>query len=67
MSTVEIERSAMGLPVEERLHLARRLIESIGADQDEDAAVKEGVRRMEDMATGKVKGINLDEFLKRIG
>jgi putative addiction module component (TIGR02574 family) len=67
MSTIEIERSAMELPVEERLQLARRLIESISDSRTEEAAIDEGIRRLEDLATGKVKGIDLDDYLKRLG
>jgi putative addiction module component (TIGR02574 family) len=66
VSTTEIERSALQLPIEERLQLARRLVESIGDDDAAQAAIDEGVRRMEDLATGKVQGIELDEYLKRL-
>lgn len=67
MSTAEIEQSALQLPVEERLRLARRLVESIGEEPDESAAFEEGLKRLEDLASGKVAGIPLDEFLRRMG
>ncbi len=62
MSTTEIERSALELPVEERLQLARRLIESIGDSRAEEAAIAEGIRRIEDVASGKVRGLTEEEF-----
>jgi putative addiction module component (TIGR02574 family) len=67
MSTAEIEQSALLLPVEERLHLARRLVESIDDARVEQASIDEGVRRLEDLVTGKVAGVPLDEFLRRLG
>jgi len=63
----EIELSALQLPVEERLQLARRLIESLDELPDEQTAIDEGVRRIEDIATGKVKGLTEEEFLRAIG
>ena len=62
MSTIEIERSALELPIEERLQLARRLIESIGDGHTEQAAIDEGIRRIEDVASGKVRGLTEEEF-----
>ena len=67
MSTVELEKSALQLPVAERLQLARRLVESIGDSQTEDVAIEEGICRMEDLASGKVKGLSMEEFLRRLG
>jgi len=67
MSPSEIEQSALRLPVEERLRLARRLVESIDDACVEQASIHEGVRRLEDMVAGKVIGVPLDEFLRRMG
>jgi hypothetical protein len=46
----------MELPPEERLDLARRLVESVGTPEDVSAAIGEGVRRIEELMTGHVKG-----------
>jgi hypothetical protein len=67
MALAEIEQSALQLSWEERLQLARRLIESVGDSQAESAAVEEGVQRLEDLATGKVIGLSKEEFLRRLG
>ena len=66
MSTVELEKTALQLPVEERLQLARKLVESIGDSRAEDAAIEEGIRRIEDVASGKVKGLTHEEFLRSL-
>ena len=50
------------LPPEERLDLARRLIESVVLPASVNQAVLEGVRRIEDLATGRIKGLTEDEF-----
>jgi putative addiction module component (TIGR02574 family) len=66
MALAEIEQSALQLSWEERLQLARRLIESVGDEPSEQAAIDEGVRRIEDIATGKVRGLTEEEFLRAI-
>jgi putative addiction module component (TIGR02574 family) len=67
MSTAEIEQSALQLPLGERLHLARRLVESIDDARVEQASIDEGVRRLEDLVTGKVRGLTEEEFLRSLG
>lgn len=53
---------AFELSPEERLELARRLVESVVAPESLTAAIAEGIRRIEDVATGRVKGLTEDEF-----
>ena len=62
MSSAELVQEAMELPPEERLDLARRLVESVGTPEDVNAAIAEGVRRIEDLMTGRVKGLTEEEF-----
>jgi len=62
MLTAEISRTALALPPEERLELARRLVESVVEPAALAEAVKEGLRRIEDVATGRVTGLTEDEF-----
>jgi putative addiction module component (TIGR02574 family) len=50
------------LPPEERLELARRLVESVVTPASLDAAVAEGVRRIEEMVAGRVAGLTEKEF-----
>ncbi len=56
-------RIALELPPEERLDLARRLVESVVAPASLNEAIAEGIRRIEDLATGRVKGLTEEEFL----
>ena len=54
---------AFELPPEERLELARRLVESVVAPDSLNEAIQEGIRRIEDVATGRVKGLTEEEYL----
>lgn len=63
MGSAELARIALELPPEERLELARRLVESVVAPDSLNAAIAEGIRRIEDLATGRVKGLTEEEFL----
>ena len=40
----------------------RRLVESVVAPEPLDDAVMEGIRRLEDMVTGRVKGLTEEEY-----
>ena len=63
MSATDVARIALELPPEERLDLARRLVESVVAPASLNQAIAEGIRRIEDLATGRVKGLTEEEFL----
>lgn len=58
---------ALELPPEERLELARRLVESVITPSSMNEAVKEGIRRIEDIATGRVKGLTEQEYRAALG
>ena len=62
MLTAEISRTALELPPEDRLELARRLVESVVEPASLTAAVKEGIRRIEDVATGRVAGLTEQQY-----
>ena len=62
MSIAELENALLQLPIAERLRLAHRLIESLGDLPNEADAIEEGIRRIEDLASGKVKGLTEEEF-----
>ncbi len=62
MLTTEISRTALALPPEDRLELARRLVESVVEPASVATAVKEGLRRMEDVATGRVAGLSEEQY-----
>jgi hypothetical protein len=62
MSAAEITSKAFELPAEERLELARRLVESVVTPASLDIAVGQGVRRIEDVLCGNTKGMTEAEF-----
>ena len=51
-----------GLPEQERLELARRIVESVVAEQRVDAEIHNAVKGIEDVITGKVRGLTEAEF-----
>lgn len=62
MSATDISSAALELPPDERLELARRLVESVVQPATLKAAVAEGVRRIEDIVTGRVKGLTEEQY-----
>jgi putative addiction module component (TIGR02574 family) len=62
MGSADLARIALELPPEERLDLARRLVESVVAPAFLNQAITEGIRRIEDLATGRVPGLTEEEF-----
>ena len=66
MSAAELYKVAFELPAEERLELARRLVESVIVPASLNEAIAQGVQRIEDVATGRVKGLNENEFRTRL-
>jgi putative addiction module component (TIGR02574 family) len=62
MSSADLSRAALELPADERLELARRLVESVVAPAALNEAVAEGIRRIEDIATGRLKGLTEEQF-----
>ena len=62
MAVTELARLALDLPPEERLELARRLVEYVGIPADLTEAMKEGVQRLDDLATGKVMELTEEQF-----
>lgn len=62
MLTAEISRTALALPPEDRLELARRLVESVVEPDSVADAVKEGLRRIEEVATGRMTGLTEEQY-----
>ena len=52
----------LSLPVEDRLELARRLVESVVLPASLNEAVSAGMQRIEDVASGRVRGLTEPEF-----
>ncbi len=62
MLTAELSRTALKLSPAERLELARQLVENVAQSQPSLKALNEGVRRIEDVATGKVAGLTEEQY-----
>lgn len=63
----EISRTALQLSPEDRLELARRLVESVADPVPLTGAVKAGIRRIEEVAAGKVKGLTEEQYRAALG
>lgn len=67
--SAELLKRALNLPANERAELADFLIESL--EQSSDASVQaawddEILRRMQDLESGRVKAVSLDEARRRL-
>jgi putative addiction module component (TIGR02574 family) len=67
MVSAELSRIALELPPEERLELARRLVESVVEPEALSEAACEGIRRIEAIAAGRVKGLTEEEYRAAMG
>jgi hypothetical protein len=67
MSTQQLTTEAMALPLSERVSLAQTLWQSIDAslaDTDERVAVREAIRRDQELSTGAAVGRSHDEVMQ---
>lgn len=62
MSTQEIAEAVMELPEKDRLELARRIVASLISEQEAAVAIGQAVQGIEDVVTGKVRGLSEAEF-----
>lgn len=62
MGSENLAKMAMALPAEERLDLARRLLESVVAPDSLNKAIVESIHRIEDLVTGRVTGLTEEEY-----
>jgi putative addiction module component (TIGR02574 family) len=62
MVPADIAKTVLDLPVEDRLELARRLVESVVTPAALSEAVAKGIRRIEDVAAGRVAGLTDEQF-----
>jgi putative addiction module component (TIGR02574 family) len=66
MSTQQLTTQAMALPLADRVSLAQALWESIDGnlpDSDEQTAIKEALRRDDELASGAVIGLTHEEVM----
>lgn len=67
MSTEQLTTEAMALPLSERVTLAQALWQSIDtglADTEEREAVREAIRRDQELSTGAVAGRTHEEVMQ---
>ncbi len=64
MLTSAITQQAFELPTTESQDLARRIMESVITPDSLSDKVKEGMQRIDDVASGKVEGYTEEEFRK---
>ena len=62
MVSTDVAKIAFELPPEERLELARRLVESVVAPASLTTTIADGIRRIEEVATGRVRGLTEEEY-----
>ena len=62
MISEDVCRTVLELPLEDRLELARRLVESVVSPARLNDAVTEGIRRIEDLAAGRITGLTEEQF-----
>jgi hypothetical protein len=65
--SADVSRLALELPPEERLELARRLLESVVGTVSLNEAIAEGIRRIEVIATGRVEGLTEQQYRAALG
>jgi hypothetical protein len=63
----QITESVLALPESDRLELARRIVESVATERRISELVSDGVRRIEDVLTGKVRGFSEEEHRRALG
>ncbi len=62
MSAQDIAQAVMEMPEKERLDLARRIVASIAAERENSEAIAQAVHGIEDVITGKTRGLSEAEF-----
>ena len=63
----QLTESVLALPEEERLELARRIVESVTTDRRVSELVADGVRRIEDVVSGKTRGLSEEDYRRAVG
>ncbi|HUG11831.1 MAG TPA: addiction module protein [Opitutaceae bacterium] len=63
----QITKTVLALPESERLELARRIVESVSTERETAGLIADGVRRIEDVASGKVRGLSEEEYRRKVG
>ena len=62
MVSPDLAKTVFDLPPEERLELACRLVESVVSPEPLTEAMREGIRRIEDVAAGRSPGLTEEQY-----
>ncbi len=62
MSAQDLAEAVMELPERERLELARLIVASVVAEKEQSREILQTVAGIEDVLTGKVRGLTEEEF-----
>jgi hypothetical protein len=62
VSTEQLTEAVMALPEDQRLELARRILVSVVGEDDSFGRIMEAVPGIEDVVTGKIRGLSETEF-----
>ena len=62
MSTEQLTEAVMALPEDQRLDLARRILVSVVGEEESFGRIMEAVPGIEDVVTGKIRGLSEAEF-----
>jgi hypothetical protein len=66
MSVHEIAEAVMELSETDRLELARRIVDSVVAERQNAVEVARAVQGIEDVLTGRVRGLSEAEFQRAL-
>lgn len=67
MLKADLTETVLALPAEDRLELARRIVESVVLPAELNEAVARGISRIEDVATGRVEALTEEQFRAALG
>ena len=62
MIPTEISNSALSLAESDRLELARALVESVAVEREVSRSINEGVRRIDEIASGRIVGLTEEQY-----
>ena len=62
----QLTESVLALPESDRLELARRIVESVTTERRVGELVAEGVRRIEDVVTGRTRGLSEEDYRRAV-
>ena len=63
----QLTESVLALPEDDRLELARRIVDSVTTERQVSELVADGVRRIEEVVTGKTRGLSEEDYRQAIG